>query len=156
MTSFLSTFVNKVDRKGRVSVPAQFRAALSDAPYQGVIAYPSLKDPAIDVFGRSMLEELNDRRLDKTMSDGEFEQALLGTDNIIDTVMAMAYELPFDGEGRILLPDTLAKEAGIFDRATFVGRGTRFQIWAPENFNTNHQNAIAALRAKLHDQGIES
>tara|TARA_B100000676_G_scaffold308492_1_gene369440 strand:- start:1491 stop:1802 length:312 start_codon:yes stop_codon:yes gene_type:complete len=103
-----------------------------------------------------MLEELNDRRLDKTMSDGEFEQALLGTDNIIDTVMAMAYELPFDGEGRILLPDTLAKEAGIFDRATFVGRGTRFQIWAPENFNTNHQNAIAALRAKLHDQGIES
>ena len=148
--------MNKVDRKGRVSVPAQFRAALSDAPYQGVIAYPSLKDPAIDVFGRGMLEELNERRLDKTMSDGEFERALLGTDNIIDTVMAMAYELPFDGEGRILLPDTLAKEAGISDRATFVGRGTRFQIWAPDNFNTNHQNAITDLRAKLHNQGIES
>ncbi len=153
VTSFLSTFVNKVDRKGRVSVPAPFRAALSDAAYQGIIAYPSLKDPAIDAFGRAMLEDLNQRRLDKTMSDGEFEQALLGSDNMIDTIMAMAHEMPFDGEGRILLPTALAESANITDRAAFVGRGTRFQIWAPDTFEQHQQDSVAALRARLRETG---
>ena len=72
-------------------------------------------DNAIDAFGRKLLENLNQRRLDKTMADGDFEQTLLGTDNMIDTIMAMAHELPFDGEGRILLPPTLAKTVGITD-----------------------------------------
>ena len=156
MTSFLSTFVNKVDRKGRVSVPAPFRNALSEAAYQGVIVYLSLADNAIDAFGRTLLENLNQRRLDKTMADGDFEQALLGTDNMIDTIMAMAHELPFDGEGRILLPLTLAKTVGIKDRAAFVGRGTRFQIWAPDMFEEHQRKAVTSLRARLRENGNQT
>jgi MraZ protein len=153
VTSFLSTFVNKVDRKGRVSVPAQFRAALAADSYQGVIVYPSLTDTALDGFGRSMLEELNRRRLDKTMTDGDFERALLGGDSVVDTIMALAHELPFDGEGRIVLPDSLAAAAHITDRATFVGRGSRFQIWAPEPFEAHQRDAVAALRARYASGG---
>ncbi len=156
MTSFLSTFVNKVDRKGRVSVPAPFRNALSEAAYQGVIVYLSLADNAIDAFGRTLLENLNQRRLDKTMADGDFEQTLLGTDNMIDTIMAMAHELPFDGEGRILLPPTLAKTVGIKDRAAFVGRGTRFQIWAPDMFEEHQRKAVISLRARLRENGNQT
>lgn len=153
MTSFLSTFVNKVDRKGRVSVPAPFRAALSKETFQGVIAYPSLTETAIDGFGRGTLEDLNRRRMDKTLEDGDFERALLGGDALIDTIMAMAHELPFDGEGRIVLPATLAEAAGITDQATFVGRGTRFQIWAPDVFDRHHQTAVTALRQRLSERG---
>jgi MraZ protein len=154
VTSFLSTFVNKVDRKGRVSVPAPFRAALAADPYQGIIAYPSMTDTALDGFGRGTLEELNRRQLDKTMADGDFEQALLGGgDGLIDTIMALAHELPFDGDGRIVLPGVLAEAAGITDRAAFVGRGSRFQIWAPEKFETHQQSAVAALRARLSSRG---
>jgi MraZ protein len=156
VTSFLSTFVNKVDRKGRVSVPAPFRNALSEAAYQGVIVYLSLADNAIDAFGRTLLENLNQRRLDKTMADGDFEQTLLGTDNMIDTIMAMAHELPFDGEGRILLPPTLAKTVGIKDRAAFVGRGTRFQIWAPDMFEEHQRKAVTSLRARLRENGNQT
>ena len=151
MTAFLSTFVNKVDRKGRVSVPAQFRAALSDAPYQGIIAYTSFAERAIDAFGRSMLEELNRRRLEQTLAKGEFEQALLGTNNFFDTIMGLAHELPFDGEGRIVLPPTLAETAGIEDKATFVGRGSRFQIWAPEIFEEHQRKAVITLRVKIQN-----
>ncbi|MEE8333198.1 MAG: division/cell wall cluster transcriptional repressor MraZ [Alphaproteobacteria bacterium] len=156
MTSFLSTFVNKVDRKGRVSVPAQFRTALSNETFQGVIVYPSLSETAIDGFGRSALEDLNRRRMDKTLEDGDFERALLGGDMVIDTIMAMAHELPFDGEGRIVLPATLAEPAGITDRTTFVGRGTRFQIWAPDAFEQHQQAAVTALRQRLSTQGNNS
>ena len=148
--------MNKVDRKGRVSVPAPFRNALSEAAYQGVIVYLSLADNAIDAFGRTLLENLNQRRLDKTMADGDFEQALLGTDNMIDTIMAMAHELPFDGEGRILLPPTLAKTVGIKDRAAFVGRGTRFQIWAPDMFEEHQRKAVISLRARLRENGNQT
>ena len=154
MASFLSTFVNKVDRKGRVSVPAPFRAALSADSYQGIIAYPSMTDKALDGFGRSMLEELNRRQLDKTMSDGDFELALLGRRNsVVDTIMALAHELPFDGEGRIVLPADLIEAAEITDRATFVGRGSRFQIWSPDLFEDHQRDAVAALRARFADGG---
>ena len=149
MTSFLSTFVNKVDRKGRVSVPAPFRAALAGEAFQGIIAYPSLADPAIDAFGRSVLEELNRRRLERTMQEGDFEAALLGGDSMIDTIMALAHEMPFDGEGRIVLPAALADAAGVADRAAFVGRGSRFQIWSPEAFDRHQKSAMDSLRARL-------
>jgi len=149
VTSFLSTFVNKVDRKGRVSVPAPFRAVLAQETFQGVIAYPSLTETAIDGFGRSTLEDLNQKRMSRTLEDGDFERALLGGDSLIDTIMALSHELPFDGEGRILLPAALAESAGISDRATFVGRGTRFQIWAPEAYERHQQTAVAALRQRL-------
>jgi MraZ protein len=150
VTSFLSTYVNKVDRKGRVSVPAPFRAALAADPFQGIIAYPSMTDSALDAFGRATLEELNRRRLDRTMEHGDFEQALLGGgDSLVDTIMALAHELPFDGEGRIVLPASLAEAARITDRAAFVGRGPRFQIWAPELFEEHQRDAVAALRARL-------
>ena len=51
----------------------------------------------------------------------EREQALLGGINsVVDTIMAMAHELPFDGEARIVLPAALTDVARITDRATFV------------------------------------
>jgi len=154
VTSFLSTFVNKVDRKGRVSVPAPFRATLASDSYQGIIVYPSMTDKALDGCSRSMLEELNRRQFDKTMSDGDIEDALLGrSDSVVDTIMAMAHELPFDGEGRIVLPGNLTEEARITDRATFVGRGARFQIWSPELFEDHQRDAVAALRARLATRG---
>jgi len=113
-----------------------------------------MTDTALDGFGRSMLEELNRRQLDKTMNDGDFEQALLGGSNsLVNTIMAMAHELPFDGEGRIVLPATLTDAARITDRAAFVGRGSRFQIWSPELFENHQRDAVAALRARLATRG---
>lgn len=150
MTSFLSTFVNKIDSKGRVSVPAPFRAALSSESFQGIIAYPSLADPAVDGFGRSMLDELTRRQLDRTMDEGDFERALLGNGgSVVDTLMALAHELPFDGQGRIILPPALIDAAALDGRVSFVGRGTRFQIWNPDRFEEHQKEAVAKLRSQL-------
>lgn len=151
VTSFISTYENKVDRKGRVSVPAAYRSALGTEAYQGVIAYPSLTDGAVEAFGRGMLDELNRRRLDQTLDGGDFTQALVGRsdDGLVETIMAISSEIPFDGEGRIILPARLVEHAGITDRATFVGRGTRFQIWAPEAYEKHQAAEVEALRNRL-------
>ena len=140
VTSFISTYENKVDKKGRVSVPAAYRTALGNEPYQGIIVYPSLTEPAIEGFGRRTLEELNQRRFDQTLEAGNFEETLVGRshDGLVETIMALASELAFDSEGRILL------------------RGTRFQIWAPEEFENYQAAEIESLRARIannHSRG---
>lgn len=157
MASFISTYENKVDRKGRVSVPAAFRASLGNEPYQGVIAYQSLIDPAIEGIGRSTLDELNRRRLDQSLDGGDFAQTLLGRsdDGLVETIMSLANELPFDSEGRIILPARLCEHAGIEDRATFVGRGNRFQIWSPDRYADFQTAELDALRAKLSRGGTQ-
>lgn len=151
MSTFLSTYVNRVDRKGRVSVPAAYRTALASEAFQGVIVYPSLTDPALLAFGRDMFERMNRERLNHAIEGGAFEETLLGggAGSAIETVMSLASELPFDGEGRIILPAAFGEHAGITEQATFVGRGARFEIWAPEAFERRQAEDIARLRDRI-------
>ncbi len=133
MALFLSTFVNKVDRKGRVSVPASFRAAL---------AFRSFKLPCVEGSGIDRMEEMSGR-VDQI---GQFSEP---HDNL-SVVFSDAQQLPFDGEGRIMLPQVLGEHAGIADHAAFVGQGRTFQIWEPERFKA-HQ---AELRERARRQGV--
>ena len=137
-----------------MSVPAAYRGALSGSSLQGIIAYPSMTDPAIEAFGRDLLEQMSRRRTDQSIEGGNFEQLLLGgKDGLVETIMALACELPFDGEGRVILPAVLADHATISDRATFVGRGNRFQIWQPETFEKFQSEEIDLLRTRLRREG---
>lgn len=154
LATFLSTWVNKVDRKGRVSVPAPWRAALQTQQFQGIIAYPSLLSRALEGFGRETLEAMNRSRLDQTLASGDVLDALTGgrQDDLVETIMGLARELPFDPEGRISLPHALAEQAGITDEATFVGLGNRFQIWSPKHYEPHHQAALARARALIAER----
>ena len=154
MAAFLSTYENKVDRKKRVSVPASFRTALAGSSFAGLIVYPSIREPAIEAFSRDVFYQLNSRHLSRSLEGDDFEQVLLGGgDSVFETIMAMAHELPFDGEGRIVIPPALADHAGITDRAAFVGRGNRFEIWAPDAFQDHKDRAIDALRLRIGNGG---
>ncbi|MCH7544649.1 MAG: MraZ N-terminal domain containing protein, partial [Proteobacteria bacterium] len=57
---FLSTFINKVDRKGRVSVPAPFRASLAGQVFNGIVAFRSYRQAAIEGCGIDRMERLSD------------------------------------------------------------------------------------------------
>jgi MraZ protein len=139
---FLSTFVNKVDRKGRVSVPASFRAALAGQSFLGIVAFPSVKLPCVEGSGIDRMEEISNR-VDQM---GQFSDP---HDNA-SVIFSDAQQLPFDGEGRIMLPQILAEHAGITEHAAFVGQGRTFQIWELERFKT-HQ---AELRERARRQGM--
>ena len=124
MALFLDTFVNKLDRKGRVSVPASYRQQLASQSFQGIVALPSYKHHAIQCGSLDWLIEIG-RDLEKVdlFSDEH--------DDLASTLFSDAKQLAFDGEGRIVLPATLIEYAGIRDLAAFVGRGTAFEIWEP-------------------------
>jgi MraZ protein len=138
---FLSTFVNKVDRKGRVSVPASFRTALNGLSFPGVVVFRSFKLPALDGSGIDRMEEMS-ARIDALDEFSEDRDAL-------SAIFADAQQLAFDGEGRIVLPPALAEHAGITENAAFVGLGRTFQIWEPQRFERHQEE----LRERARRQG---
>ncbi len=151
MGLFLSTFLMRMDKKGRVSVPASYRAALAQDGSSAVFAYASPVMPAIDVRGRGDFETLlGDLRRHSVANLGPDIALLGGGEPSPDQVLAAAaHELPFDGEGRIVLPEAFVAHAGIGEQVTFVGRGGFFQIWSPENYAAREQEDLRLVRERL-------
>lgn len=148
MALFLSTYTNKVDKKGRVSVPASFRAVLSSQHFSGIVAYASFVNPCIEACGMDRIERLSES-ID-TLDPYSEERDAFAT-----TILGGSVQLAFDGEGRVLLPELLIEDAGIKDQAVFVGKGATFEIWSPSAFETYASKARelakeqrAALRLK--------
>lgn len=123
MALFLSTHVNKVDKKGRVSVPAQFRTAVVGLSFPGIVAFRSFSLRVIDGAGIDRMEKYS-AEID-TLDEGSarFEE--------VRAMLADARQLAFDGEGRIVLPGDLAEFANITDECAFVGQGRHFYICEP-------------------------
>ena len=61
MALFTGVHINKLDKKGRVSVPATFRAALAGLSFPGVYAYPARVARAVECCGIDWMERLNER-----------------------------------------------------------------------------------------------
>ncbi len=134
MNIFLSKYINKIDKKGRVSVPADYRLSFAKERFNGVIVYPSFKNNCIEVCSLSRLEELSQiiQNLDPYSKERDaFETVVLGE----------AAQLQFDNEGRVILPTYLIERVGISNQACFVGKGLIFEIWNPEIFNKHLESA---------------
>ncbi len=122
MALFLSTHNNKIDKKGRVSVPAAFRAELMGEGFQGIVVFRSHAHPALEGFAWSYMQEIS-RRLEN------FDLFSANQDDLATTIFGESVQLPFDGEGRVVLPPDLMSFAGLSEQASFVGLGNKFQIW---------------------------
>ncbi len=127
MALFLSTFVNKIDNKGRVSVPAQFRLSLTNENFSGIIIYESFVNDCIEGCDMERIKKLSD-------SIDNLDPFSEERDSFATTILGGAVQLSFDSDGRVILPESLLKKAKIKDKAVFVGKGPTFEIWQPEKF----------------------
>jgi MraZ protein len=144
MPLLVGKHVNKIDRKGRVSVPKVFRDALltqSAAGFSGVYAYPLFKAPAIEACGEEFMQRIAQSLDDLDMFSDE-------QDELASVLLESAHTLPFDPEGRVVLPAELISYAGIDGDALFVGRGVRFQIWSPAAYEQHRGGAIERARSR--------
>ena len=124
---FLSTYENKIDKKGRVSVPASFRSYLSNLGYNGVICFPSFNNQSIEAWPQNRVERISNS-IDAL---NPFEEK---KDFFATSILSESINLQFDSEGRISLPLKLLKYAKIRNSMLFVGQGQIFQIWEPTAF----------------------
>ena len=125
---FLSSFVNKIDKKGRVSVPATFRSHLNTLGYNGFISYPSFNHSALEACSQDRIEKLSNT-ID---SLNPFEEK---RDYFATSVLSESENLQFDTEGRVSISQKLLNHAKIKNNILFVGLGKTFQIWEPRNFD---------------------
>lgn len=140
MDRFVSHYILRLDAKGRVSVPAPFRAVLARDGFDGLYCFPALDHPALEAGGNAVLSEIEQLIMSFPPFSEEREQlstALYGTSET----------LKMDAEGRVTLPDSLKDHAGIMDAAAFIGLGHKFQIWAPDRFGAQLSEATGKLRA---------
>ena len=142
---FLSTYENKLDKKGRVSVPASYRSYLSNLGYNGVICYPSFNNQSIEAWPQDRVEKI----ANSIDSLNPFEEK---RDFFATSILSESTNLQFDSEGRILLTSKLLKHAKIKNSMVFVGQGKTFQIWEPtifEKFKVNAKKKANLNRASL-------
>ncbi len=124
MDRFLSSSVNRIDAKGRVSVPAHFRSVVQKRGYTELYALRCLDQPAMDVGGLDLLDR--------------YEQRIAQEDPFLQTADDMSFFchgdgafLKLDQDGRITMTDFIREHTGIGQEVAFVGRGQFFQIWEP-------------------------
>jgi MraZ protein len=139
MDRYVSQFTNRLDAKGRVSIPASFRAILARDGYEGLYVHPALDFPALDCGGNALLREIDglmDRLPPYSEERDYFATALMGASQV----------LKIDGEGRFVVSDLMRETAGLTDTVTFVGHGHKFQIWEPGQFTSHYAESRDKLR----------
>ena len=130
---FLSTFENRIDKKGRVSVPASFRSYLSNLGFNGVVCFPSFNNQSIEAWPQNRIEKISSS-IDAL---NPFEESI---------------NLQFDREGRISLSLKLLKHAKIKNSMLFVGQGKTFQIWEPTMFEKFR--VLARKKSNINRAGL--
>ena len=140
---FLATFTNRIDRKGRISVPATFRAILTNLKSDGVIAMPSFKFPAVQCSASDWMDRL-------AASVDEYAVFSNEQDDMTAVLFASAKQLSIDSDGRIVLPEELIEHANLTDEAAFVGRSKNFEIWQPAAF----RDYQAGARQRVAEGGM--
>ena len=143
---FLSSYENKLDKKGRVSVPSSFRAYLNSMGYNGFITYPSFNHVALDGCAQDRIEKLSE----SIDSLGPFEDK---RDYFATSVLSESINLNFDSEGRVSIPDKLLNHAKIRSTVIFVGLGKVFQMWDPKLFS-NFQSK-ARIKSYLNSSALK-
>ena len=112
MELFVSQFVNKIDKKGRVSLPSIFRNALPQNSKNEIILYKSLKHNSIEGCSGDRIKDIADRinKLDFFSED---------QDDFARSILSEIIPTNIDKEGRFLIPDYLKKHSNIISFLLF-------------------------------------
>ena len=143
---FLSTYENKLDKKGRVSVPASYRSHLSNLGYNGIVCFPSFNNQCIEAWPQDRIEKISNA-ID-TLNPFEEKKDYFAT-----SILSESINFQFDNEGRIILTSKLLKHSKIKNNVLFVGQGKTFQIWEPTSFEKFRVNA--RKKSNLHRASLK-
>lgn len=124
---FLSNYTNKIDQKGRVSLPSSFRDVINKEMQNKFIIYKSILKQCLEGANLSYIS-----RLDESISNMDpFSEE---KDAFATTIFSDSVAIEFDQDGRIVIPKSYLQYANISDNSIFVGKGKTFEIWNPDLF----------------------
>lgn len=142
MTVFLSSYTNSVDKKGRVSIPAPFRAEIATHSRPQIVVYAAPDGAYLTAWGYDDFLQLAHTIQKMPPLSGARQR-------LARTLLAAARPLSADETGRILLPENFLSHANISEGATFAGQGDTFTIWNPAAYNGQHAEDIGNYEADI-------
>ena len=125
MDLFLSQFVNRIDKKGRITLPSVFRNVLPKKSKNEIILFKSLKFNSIEGCSSERINRIA-KRIDELdiFSDDQ--------DDFTTSIFSEIVPTNIDKEGRFLIPENLKLYSNIDKEVTFIGQGHYFQMWEPK------------------------
>jgi MraZ protein len=120
---FKGTYRHRIDRKGRVPVPAAFRRGLAETGATRLVV--TALDQCLAGYPPSEWQRL-EGQLAALPSFSKPVKALTRL------LASRATDCDLDTQGRILLPSVLRAAAGLADQAVVVGVLNRIELWAPD------------------------
>ena len=146
MDLFVSQFVNKIDKKGRVSLPSTFRNVLPKKSKNEIILFKSLKFKSI--------EGCSSQRIDKIANKiDELDIFSDDQDDFATSIFSEIMPTNLDKEGRFLIPENLKSYSNISSEVTFIGQGHYFQMWEPQAAIKRQKNSRERLVRKKRTLG---
>ncbi len=141
---FTGEYRHSVDDKGRIAVPARFRAQLAGGAHVS-----RWIDGCLAIFPAPAWDELATKVAGLPISDP-------GSRAFARFLFGGAIEAELDRQGRILLPAYLREWAGLAAEAVIVGARDHAEIWAPERWEAIRRELTdpAALAGRLEGLGI--
>jgi MraZ protein len=142
---FLGEFDHSVDTKGRIAVPAKFRAQL-----EGGLVVTRGFERCLQVFPMEQWQQLSERVSSLPAASAESRQ-------LRRLLFSSASDTELDKQGRILLPANLREYAGIGDTAVVAGMNTYFEIWSKDDWEAAMDaldETSATIAAQLAEIGI--
>jgi MraZ protein len=122
-------------------VPAQFRLSLVNENYSTMVVYESFINQCIEGCDIERIKKISE-------SIDNLEPFSEERDAFATAVLGGSVQLSIDGDGRVILPESLLKTAKIKENAVFVGKGSTFEIWEPKSFNVYLEKAKAEAKLK--------
>ncbi|MGV6848205.1 MAG: division/cell wall cluster transcriptional repressor MraZ [Marinibacterium sp.] len=131
---FRGEFPFRVDKKGRMSIPADFRRVLEagDPNYT-----KGLRPKFVVVYGDEKQKHLEAYTIREANALAEKINRLPSNNlkrRLIHENISCSFENEIDPDGRLVIPARYREKIGLEDEATFVGTLGTFQIWAPEAY----------------------
>lgn len=141
---FTGEYRHAIDAKGRVAVPARFRAELAAGAFVS-----RWIDTCLAIFPRQEWEKLANRVAELPFSDA-------GARVFSRFVFSGAFEFTLDAQGRVVLPPGLREFAELNTEAVVVGARDHIELWEPGKWATYsaEMNSADALGARIADLGI--
>lgn len=141
----LGEYQHKLDQKGRISIPAKFRARFSE----GIVLTRGI-DSCIFGFPKSewekVVEKISKLPLSQTNARAFTRLMLSG-----------AFETEIDNQGRVLIPEVLRNYAQLENKVVIVGVYSRIEIWSQEiweKYKKESEKSSEEIAEKLSDLGI--
>lgn len=141
---FSGEFEHAIDEKGRLTIPAKFRAELAD----GVFVTRGL-DGCLFVYPIGEWKALAEKlvKLPLAQSNARY----------FNRMMFSGAECKLDNQGRILLPAPLREHAAIESDVVVIGLNSRLEIWSKERWQevtARIEKESAAFAEQLSELGI--